>query len=712
MVFNLKTMAAFFLRPVFILREYTLQKFRFDIVAGGTVAVILLPQAIAYAVVAELPPQMGIYAATLAAVGGGLWGASSHLHTGPTNTSSLLVLSVLLPIAPPGSPEFIAAAGLLTIMAGLFRVVMGLARLGILVNFVSDSVIVGFTAGVGTLVSVGQLRHLLRLDFAGETSVVGIMESVIRHLPETHSWSLGLGLSTIILLLLLKRLAPKWPAPLIVLVVASLAVGVFGLLDKGVSVLGQLPRGMPPFINLSFLNLDVLGILSTGALAVAAIGLVEATSIGRALSAQTGERLDSNQEFIGQGVANIVTGMFSGYAASGSFSRSAVNFEAGARTSISSVFSGLFVFAATFIFAPWVAFLPLAALAGVLIVTSFGMVDGREMLRIWRSSRGDAMIMSATLLATLLLPLEFAVLTGILFSFARYAFRTSMPRVQVVLPDDDFNHLIPRPQKTPCPQLGIVDILGDLYFGAVSHVEEAIRDYRAHNPDHRFLLLRLRSVNHCDISGIHMLEAVLRMYRETNGDLYLMRVPGPIRALMISTGFAERLGHNHFLSDDGAVSYLFQHILDPAICIYECNVRAFYECQNLPKSTFPEVAFHMVDIPTDDVNLILPHDLWQQLRFNNGRGAAEPPMMVLDVREPREFRQGHIPQAILLPLSRFVNAPLAVNLDTPIVCVCRGGRRSLRAAAMLSRQGFTNVRVLQGGILAWAAAGLLEAVDW
>src|SRR5690606_28651903 len=229
---------------------------------------------------------------------------------------------------------------------------------------------------------------------------------------------------------------------------------------------------------------------------------------------QTGQRIDSNQEFVGQGLANILCGFFSGHAVAASFSRSAVNYNAGARTAMAVIISAICVVLAMFLLAPLTAYLPRAALAGVLVVIGLNMVDYKELVRILQGTRGDAAIMAVTFLGTLFLQIETAVLMGILLSLVVYLLRTSAPRVQAVVPDERFRHFVYLPDKPVCPQLGVIDILGDLYFGAVNHVEEAIHRFQNEHPEQRYLLIRMHNVNHCDFSGIHMLESVVRSYRE------------------------------------------------------------------------------------------------------------------------------------------------------------------------------------------------------
>lgn len=704
MLAALKRTPILLLRPYIIIRGYRRENLIPDLVSGLTVAVVLLPQALVFSLLAGLPPERGLYAAVAGAIAGALWGASNHLHTGPTNTASILVLSTLAPIVIPGSAEYAAAAGVLAVLSGAARVALGLARLGILVNYVSDSVIVGFTAGAGVLIFVGELRHLLRLGALSSPGIVETLVNVASNLPRAHLPSLALGVLTMVLIIALRYVSPRLPGSLIAIAVASALVALAGPQVLDVQTLGSLPGGLPPLASLPLFDLGLAGDLATGALAVAAIGLVEATSIARSIAVQSGQRLNTNQEFVGQGMANIAAGLFSGYPCSGSFNRSALNYESGARTPLAAAFSGVVVLAAMLFLGPLVAFLPRAALAGMLVLAAWGMIDRRQMLRIWRGARGDAAIMIVTLLATLFLPLPFAVLAGILMSFAYYIMKTSTPQVRAVVPDDEFRHLEYQPQKPQCPQLGVLDVHGDLYFGAVGHVEDAIRNHRAAHPTQRFLLLRLQRVELIDISGIRMLESVLRFYREAGGDLFLSRVNEPVLRVMQDSGFIQRLGADHLLDEDNAIEYLFYKVLDPAICIYESGVRVFRECQNLPRPDYA-VSIPLTPVNPAEVREIAPRWLWERLR--------EPaPPLVVDVREPREYAAGHIPQARLIPLPKLLaQPPEDLPRDRSIVLVCRSGRRSARAAAALRAQGYEDIAIVRGGMLGWEAANLLEAVD-
>lgn len=697
-------------QPAQLLRRYDRDNLRPDLIAGLTVGVVLLPQAIAFSLLAELPPQMGLYTAIIGGIVAALWGSSEHLHSGPTNTLSLLVLSTLAVTATPGSPEFIVAAGMLAVMAGVLQVGLGLLQMGFIVNFVSHSVIVGFATAAGVLIALRQINPLLGLTLPNPNVVTGLSNTILG-VTQADLLTAAIGIGTILLIALLNRLNPRLPGSLIALIAASLTVYLLGDRAADIAVIGPLSGGIPQPAGLPLLDLQLIAELSTSALAVAAIGLVQTTAVSRAIASQTRQRLDSNQEFVGQGLANVLSGLFGGYATSGSFSVTAVKFRSGARTRLSSVFASLLILVVMLAFGGIGSYVPVSALAGALILTAYNMIDKAEIRRILRGAPGDAIIMVVTFLGTLFLELDFAVLAGILLSFVLYLLRTSAPRVQVVVPDHEFRHFIARPDAPSCPQLGIVEILGDLYFGAVNHIEEEILQIAARNPTQRFLLIRMHHVNQIDFSGIHMLESVVGAYRERGGDVFLVRVGARPLQLMESTGCLTYLGPSNLLDEDGAIAHLFYHELDPAICIYECPVRVFRECQNLPKR------FDLLDAPLPAATgqpgdhqpaaLVAPRDLWQTLRLQPPAGQP----VVLDVREPREYRLSHIAEAQSLPLSTLLANGLVMAENRPVVLVCRTGRRSRRAAQLLDELGHTDVAIVDGGMQAWEAAGLLTAVD-
>lgn len=690
----------YFGQPARHLRGYDQRQLRADALAGLTVAVVLLPQAIAYALIAELPPQTGLYTAIVAAIVGALWGSSYHLQTGPTNAASLVVLSSLVVVAAPGSPEFVLAAGLMAILVGVMKLVMGLFNIGFLVYFVADSVIVGFTAGAGVLIAVNQINPLLRLEASSQLSFFQTALTTWQQLPQTHWPSLGVGVLTLAIILFVRFRRPRWPNALISMTAGALVVAALNLTRDGVQVLGDIPRGLPPLTPLSDFDVSIIPHIWAGALAAGIVGLVEAMSIARSLAAQSGQHLDTNQEFIGQGLANIASGLVSGYTGSGSFTRSAVNYESGGRTVMASVFSGVWALGAVLLLGPLAQYLPRASLAAVLIITAYFMVDRAAIRRIWHASGGETVIMAATFLAAILFPLQYAILAGVVVSFIRYIQKTATPGVPVVLPDESFEHFTHRPDKPVCPQLSVMTIQGSLYFGSVHHVEEIIRANMEAHPEQKYLLLRMHHVNHCDISGINMLETIVRLYRQNGGDVYLMRVLRPVLTMMQAAGFDRFLGLDHFLPQETAISYLFYQVLNPALCIYACPVRAWRECQTLPKSPNPQFILLSDVEPAQAAPTLKPADLWARL------SSSQPPLLV-DVRELEEWAMdGYIPGSVCIPMPSIFKAPLQLPPSREIVLVCRTGRRSRQMAGLLHSQGWVNVFNLNGGVHAWRAASL------
>ncbi len=596
---SLSTIGQLLTQPLRLLRGYPRTALHDDLLAGITVSLVLLPQALAFSLLAGLPPVMGLYTALVAAIVGSLWGSSSHLHSGPTNTAAILTFTVLAPLFTVGSAEFSAAAGLLALLAGLIKLLLGLARLGLLVNFVSDAVAVGFTAGAGLLIIVNQLAPILRLPIASTEGFVGGLGALFHQITAVHLPSLLLGLGTILMVVIWQRSTRRIPGALAGVILLSLVAWLFGMERHGVRVMGTLPVPLPTLAILPIFDLELIGKLANAALAIALIGLVEAVAIARAIADHSRQRLNSNQEFVGQGLACIGAGLFGGYPCSGSFNRSALSYQAGAKTALANAISGLFLILAVALFNPLLAHIPLAVLAGVLAVSAWSMIDLRRMVQIWRTAPGDASIMLVTFVSTLLLPLQFAILLGVILSLGYHLLRTSRPRVVAVLPDADYKHWEDQQSRLPCPQLAVIDIAGDLYFGAVNHIEEAIETILSRNPGQRFLLLRLHSVQHCDISGIRMLERLRTELHARGGALYMTRIRDTVLQYMQRAGFLDQLGPDHLLEADRAIQQLFQQQLDRTFCRDQCTRRVFRECQTLAQSMPPNTTELIPLFPRD-----------------------------------------------------------------------------------------------------------------
>ncbi|MHC4218557.1 MAG: SulP family inorganic anion transporter, partial [Planctomycetota bacterium] len=500
-------------RPLEIFREYRRAYVGADLIAGLTVAAVAIPQAIAYASVAELPPHYGLYTAAVGAIVGALWGSSRFLSTGPVNASSLLVLPVLLSVAAPGTPDFLMAASLVAVMAGILGIVLAVMRFGVLVTFASKSVLIGFTAGVAVHIAVGQSKHLLGLDVQAMPELYRTVAALIDGIGQANGICLALGLGTMALVVGLGLFGQRVPAALVAIAGSALAVWLLGLEQRGVPVVGAVPRSLPPLTwaaTDTLPDMDMVRALLVGTMAVTALGLIEAVAASQTIARRTGDRLDSNQEFFGQGLANVAAGLFSGYPCSGSFTRSALARQSGARTHLTGVFTGVAVLAGMLLFAPWARMIPKPAIAGVLLVIAWRMVDREGIRRVLRTSRSETAVMVLTFCATMVLPLDFAVLAGVVFSLAFFVIRSSLSRVDSVVPDENYRHFVHDPSQPACPQLGLLDIRGPLFFGAVHHIEEELRHNQEAHPGQHYVVLRLHGVDMCDLSGIEMLESTVR----------------------------------------------------------------------------------------------------------------------------------------------------------------------------------------------------------
>jgi SulP family sulfate permease len=567
------------------LRNYRGHHLRADLIAGLTVAVVAVPQSIAYALIAGLPVQYGLYASIVPTIVACLWGSSAHLITGPTTAVSLVVYSTLADAAAPGSGAYIQMAFSLALVVGLIQIGMGLARLGALLNFVSHSVILGFSAGAAVLIGFKQIPGFLGLAGIGGGSLPSMLPELFTHLHDAHLITLALGLLTIGVIVALKRIRPVWPGTLIAMGIAGALVAVFDLEARGVAVVGAIPASLPPF-NTPWQTAGQWGRLVPGALAIALLGLVEAVSIAKAIANQTRQRLDVNQEFIGQGISNCAAAFFSGYPGSGSFTRSAVNFRSGAKTPMSGVVAGLAVAVAVLAAAPLAASLPVAALAGVLLVVAVEMVRVADIRRTVRATRNDAAVLGVTFLATLFLSIEFAVYVGVLLSIGLHLANTSHPRIYSTVPDFKTGKLAPSAQGIMCCQMDILRIEGSIFFGSAAFVQEDLQRRLKSHPEMSSMLIRMHQVNTFDASGVHVLELVAEEIRGRGGGLYFSGVNSRVFQVFKNSGLLRDVGETHFRSTTGsAVRQAMRESFCPFICA-QCEAAVFVECRELKQGNW------------------------------------------------------------------------------------------------------------------------------
>lgn len=565
---------------------------RADLIAGLVSAIVVVPQGVAFATLAGLPPQYGLYLAMIPAVVAALWGSSWHAVSGPTTAVSLFVFATLAPLATPGSAQYVQLALTLSFMSGAIMLVLGLARLGTVVNFISHTVVVGFTAGAGFLIAASQLRNFFGLEIARGQSFFATVWAFVTQVAEVRPFVVLVAGITLAAGLLARRLWTRVPYMIVALVVGTLAgVALNALLGAertGISMVGALPSPIPP-LSLPDLSLGTLSQLAGIAIAVTILSLTEAISIARAIALRSGQRIDGNQEFIGQGLANIAASFFSGYPSSASFNRSGLNYEAGARTPLAAIFSAPLLVLLLIAIAPLVAYIPLAVMAAILFLVAWGLIDRHAIEAIRRSSAAESWVLAITFIATLTLNLEIAILTGVLASLIVYLNRTARPIMRSLVPDP--RHRERRmaelePGLSECPQLKILRIEGSIYFGAVNHIATHFDTLRGVSPTQKHLLVMAKSINFVDVAGADLLAHEARQRAALGGRLYFYSLRQPVRDMLERAGHLRAIGtDNVFASKDQAIAGVFAQ-LDHGICA-NCPTRIFRECASVPARGVP-----------------------------------------------------------------------------------------------------------------------------
>jgi len=563
----------------------TVRSTRADLLAGITGAIIVLPQGVAFAIIAGLPPEYGLYCAIVPALVAALFGSSHHLISGPTTAISIVVFTTIAPLSDPGSAEYVRMVLTLTFMAGAFQLALGLARLGALVNFISHSVVVGFTAGAALLIGTSQMSTFLGIPGTKQHAFIHIWENVFRHLAEANPTVLAVSAVTLVTAVLFKVFLPRLPGLLLAMIAGSVTAAALHGSEHGVRLVGSLPGRLPP---LSWPDLSTASVrnLAPGALAIAMLGLVEAVSIARSVATRSHQRIDSNQEFIGQGLSNVVGSFFSSYASSGSFTRSGLNFAVGAQTPMAAVYAALSLGAVLLLIAPLTAYLPLAAMAAVLLVVAAGLVDVHHIRTIANTSRPEAVVLIVTLATTLVAELEFAIYVGVILSLVLYLNRTSHPHFITLVPDPEskrrsFVNVLKNPSPE-CPQLKIVRIDGSVFFGAVNHVAEQLDLITREDPEQAHILIAGDGINFIDVAGCEMFAEEARRLHLEGRTLYLCSLKGEVLRVLKRGGCVGRVGvENLFQSKSEAVRMLVLERLDPERCRV-CRVRIFNECAQMP----------------------------------------------------------------------------------------------------------------------------------
>jgi SulP family sulfate permease len=537
---------------------------RFDLFAGFTVAMVAIPQAMAYAAIAGVGPIYGLYCAIVPAIAGALFGASSHLVTGPTNATALVTANVL--VSSAGQVGYLDLVFGLAILAGLIKLALGLLRLGWIIRFVSHSVLTGFLTGAAILIILSQIASLLGLPRAAASDSVSVVTYTVQRLGETNLYVLSTGACTIMLLLALKRADRKLPAELLAIGVIGIAVRVLGWDSAGVrlvSDLGALSEVAltPRLPQLALAQWQAL-LPSAGALAL--FSLVEAMSITKAVADKSGATVDASREFVGQGMASLLGGFWQSMPSSGSLARTAINFSSGGRTRMAAVVSGVVVLFVLVAFGDLLSYIPVASLAAVVVVSAYNLINRRQIMQTWQSHAASRFVMGVTFLATLLLPLHVAIYLGALLSLAIYIFESSKLEISYLTqnPAGGFVEHSMADIMRDAPAIAIINIEGTLSFGAADDLEQRIGDIIRSGV--RVVILRLRRMHVLSSTGIAALEHIATSANRCGTRVLICGVREDVGASLHSAGIDALIGSERIFKASDVLFASTQQALERA----------------------------------------------------------------------------------------------------------------------------------------------------
>ncbi len=565
------------------LKCLTLSDIKADFIAGLTGAVIVLPQGVAFATIAGLPPEYGLYTAMVTPIIAALFGSSRHLISGPTTAISIVVFSSISGYAEPGSPEFISMALTLTLLAGIYQLGFGLARLGKLVDFVSHTVVIGFTAGAAILIATSQIRHISGIPAEQGLSFIQSWLAMFSHYELLNAAVFMVGISTALVAILVKYLKPSWPNLLIAMVAGSLLALLIG--DKsGIELVGEIPATLPPF-SMPDLSFSTIQLLAPEAFAIALLGLIEAVSISRAIAIKSQQRIYPNQEFLGQGLSNVVGSFFSCYAGSGSFTRSGVNYSAGAKSGLSAIFAALILVVIVLLIAPLTAYLPVAAMAGVILVVAYNLIDFVHIKKILRTSKAESSVLLITFFSTLFLELEFAIYLGVMMSLILFLAKTSTPEITEMSLNVEQHRFVESSDDTGmhCPQLKVLRVDMSIYFGSVNHIQNRIENILT-QPEVSQILIICGGINFIDLSGTDLLISLDKKLKAKGGGLYFFAMKHSVKARATRFGLIPAIAESQFFdSKKEAIAKIFPS-LNQSIC-ENCAQHVFKECDKFTVKT-------------------------------------------------------------------------------------------------------------------------------
>lgn len=482
-----------------------------DINAGLIVAIMLIPQGMAYAMLAGLPPVIGLYASTIPLIIYALFGTSRQLAVGPVAMVSLLVLSGVSLLAEPGTDEYISLVLLLMLMIGVIQLLLGVFKLGFIVNFLSHAVISGFTSAAAIIIGLSQLKQLIGVSLEADKNVFLILAETVRRAAEINPVTLAIGLGSIAMLIVMKKYVKKIPGPLFVVVFSILAVYLFNLQDVGVKIVGEVPSGLPSF-SLPAMQLDAIIALLPIALTISFIGYMESIAMAKAIAAKEKYKINPDRELVGLGLANVGGSFFAGYPVTGGFSRSAVNYQAGARTPLATIITAFLIILTLLFFTGLFYYLPNAVLAAIIMVAVYSLIDIKEAKNLFKVNKVDGWTWMLTFLATLFIGIEQGIIIGVIFSLIVFIRRSAYPHVAELgyLPDQQVYRNTKRyPEAEVDPEVLIFRVDESLYFANMTFLEDKLCARVAEKPETKWVVFDFSSVNSIDAVAVHALEELM-----------------------------------------------------------------------------------------------------------------------------------------------------------------------------------------------------------
>ncbi|MAN76356.1 sulfate permease [Pelagibacterium flavum] len=553
-------------------RHYNRDRFGRDAVAAIIVTIMLIPQSLAYALLAGLPPEVGLYASILPLIAYAIFGSSTSLAVGPVAVVSLMTAAAVGRLAAEGTADYASAAIVLALLSGGMLVVLGLFKLGFLANFLSHPVIAGFISASGIIIATSQLGALLGISSHGH-AMPELVTSLWVHIDQINLYTLAVGAASLVALVWIRTglksqllaigVSPAAAifavraGPVAVVLVAIAASAIFGLGDKGVALVGDVPQGLP-MLSLPNLSLDLVLALAGPAFIITVVGFVESISVAQTLAAKKRERIDPDQELIGLGAANIAAAIGSGYPVTGGFARSVVNHDAGAATPAAGAFTAVGIAIATIVLTPFLALLPKAVLAATIIVAVLSLVDLSILKKALNYARADFAAVAITLGVTLVAGVEPGISSGIIASIAIFLYRTSRPHTAVVgrVPGTEHFRNVLRHEVEVAPHILSLRVDESLYFANARFLEDRIAGLVAEQPGIRHVVLMCPAINAIDMSALESLEAINMRLADQGIDLHLSEVKGPVMDRLRHTDFLERLSGKVFLSQHQAIAEL------------------------------------------------------------------------------------------------------------------------------------------------------------